>query len=301
MLDLHRLTLLRELKLRGSMTAAARELSYTHSAISQQLALLEKEVGVPLLERVGRNVQLTPAAEELVRNTEAILAAVERAEADLAASHLGARGVVRLAAFSSISRAVVPEALSRLAGRHPDLTVRVELAEAELATVRLTSRQVDAVLTDAYPGTEHIVASGVHVTTFGSDPVRAYLPDTSVDSDLAELAAVPWVFEPRQTASTQWALRVCRERGFEPVFAHESSDLLFHMRMVEHGLAAAFLPDMVVRETGSQLQPSAWLPSDQQRSIHLLVRAGAETNPGIVAVREAMQWAFDRQLGLPAA
>src|SRR4051794_17371922 len=67
MLDLHRLTLLREVKLHGSMSAAARELSYSHSAISQQLSLLEKETGVVLLERVGRNVRLTPAGEELVR------------------------------------------------------------------------------------------------------------------------------------------------------------------------------------------------------------------------------------------
>ena len=69
MLDLHRLTLLREIKLTGSMTAAARKLSYSHSAISQQMALLEKETGVTLLERVGRNVKLTSAGEELVRNT----------------------------------------------------------------------------------------------------------------------------------------------------------------------------------------------------------------------------------------
>ncbi|MBK1656601.1 LysR family transcriptional regulator, partial [Allochromatium vinosum] len=88
------------------MTAAARELSYSHSAISQQLAQLEHETGVVLLERVGRGVQLTAAGEELVRNTHAIMAAVERAESDLATSHRHPRGILRVAAFATISRTV---------------------------------------------------------------------------------------------------------------------------------------------------------------------------------------------------
>ena len=115
MLDVHRLTLLREVKLLGSMSAAARELAYSHSAISQQLGVLEKETGVILLEKVGRNVKLTPAGEELVRNTEAILAAIERAESDLATSHQRAQGVVTVAAFATISRSVMPTAMAELA------------------------------------------------------------------------------------------------------------------------------------------------------------------------------------------
>ncbi|SJM71828.1 LysR family transcriptional regulator [Gulosibacter sp. 10] len=297
MLDLHRLTLLREVKLRGSMTAAARELSYSHSAISQQLSLLEREAGVRLLERAGRNVRLTPAAEELVRNTEAILAAMERAEADLAATRHEPKGEVRLAAFSSISRSVVPRALAALASAHPGLRVGVSLADPEVAAVRLTSRQADAVLTDAYPGTERLTSSGVTVTTLGGDPVRGYLPSVALEGDLDAVRDVPWVLEPPQSASAQWARRVCRELGFEPKVAHVSADLLFHLRMVEHGLAAAFLPDMILRETGSALAPSRWLPSDQERSIHLVVRAGAESNPAIVALRDALQTAFDAQLG----
>jgi DNA-binding transcriptional LysR family regulator len=274
------------------MIAVARELSYTHSAISQQLALLEKETGAVLLERVGRNVRLTPAGEELVRNTESIVAAVERAESDLASFHGRPHGVVRVAAFATISRSIMPTALASLARDFPGLDVRLQLADPEVAAVRLTSRQVDVVITDAYPGTKEVASGGVHITTLGSDAVRGYLPDSSMDGDLDQVRDMPWVMEPPTAASTQWALRVCRERGFEPVVAHESTDLLFHLRMVEKGIAAAFLPDMVLRETGSTLSPSSWLPMDQHRNIHFLVREGSETRPTLLAIRAAVQEAF---------
>nr|WP_256869895.1 LysR family transcriptional regulator [Paenarthrobacter ureafaciens] len=284
--------MLRELKLRGSMTAVARELSYSHSAVSQQLSLLEKEAGTVLLERVGRNVQLTAAAEDLVRNTESILAAVERAESDLASFHGRPHGVVRVAAFATISRGILPTALASLARDYPALDVRLQLADPETAVVRLTSRQVDVVITDAYPGTKEVASGGVHITTLGQDAVRGYLPRPDMDGDLDQVGSIPWVMEPAASASTQWALRVCRERGFEPVVAHESSDLLFHLRLVEMGLAAAFLPDMVLHEAGSTLSPSPWLPMDQHRNIHFLVRDGSQARPPLQAVLTAVKDAF---------
>lgn len=288
MLDLHRLVLLREVKLRGSMTAAARELSYSHSAISQQLALLEKETGVILLERVGRNVKLTAAGEELVRNTEAILSSVERAETDLASAHQHPHGTVTVAAFATISRTVMPRALSALNRDFPDLDVRLQLYDPEAAIVRLVSRQVDAVITDSYPGTEPPTTDGVARMMLGEDPVRGYLPASADVATLDTLRTMKWVMEPRGSAASRWALRVCRERGFEPIVAHESSDLLFHLRMVEQGLAAAFLPDMVVREVGSTIRPDPMLPSDQQRSVVFLVRSGAENRPALLAIRDAV-------------
>src|SRR5262245_31766893 len=175
MLDLHRLTLLREIKLSGSMTAAARKLSYSHSAISQQMALLEREAGVALLERVGRNVKLTSAGEELVRNTETILTAMERAESDLASAHRSPHGVVNLAVFATIARAIMPTALAALAQHYPGLDVRLRLYDPEEAAIRLISRQVDAVLSDAYPGTEGAPSAGIHATLIGDDPIRCYL------------------------------------------------------------------------------------------------------------------------------
>ena len=213
---------------------------------------------------------------------------MERAESDLATAHQRPAGVVTLAAFATISRAVIPAALAVLAQRFPGLDVRLRLSNPDEAVVQLASRQVDAVLTDAYPGTESASSGGIHATVLGADPIRCYLPDPSMDGDFAQIREVRWVMEPSPSAATEWALRVCRERGFEPIVAHESSDLMFHLRMVEEGLAAAFLPDMVVREAGSRLSPSASMPSDQQRSILFLVRTGAERHPQLIAIREAV-------------
>lgn len=274
------------------MSAAARELSYSHSAISQQLALLEKETGVALLERVGRGVKLTAAGESLVSHTEAILAAIEKAESDLAQAHERPRGVVTLAAFATISRSIMPVALSMLVRDHPALDVHVHLVDPEDAVRQLISRQVDAVLTDGYPGIAGAPPSGIHSTVLAVDPVRAYLPDPSMDGDLERIRYVPWVMEPLTSGSTQWALRVCRERGFEPIVAHQSADILFHLRMVEQGLAAAFLPDMVLGETGSTLTPSSWFSADQHRSILFLVRDGSERRPSLMAVCEAVSAAL---------
>lgn len=288
MLDLRRLVILRELKQQGTMSAAARELSYTHSAVSQQLALLERETGVALLERAGRGVRLTPAGEELVANTEAVLAALEKAESDLATAHERPQGVVRMAAFTTVSRIIVPDALRILLSEFPGVEVQVTRADPEFGVKMLMSRQVDLVLTDGYPGTEQISAPGISATVLGTDPVRAYLPQSASGQDEDDVSRMSWVLEPRTSAATQWALRVCRERGFEPRVVHTSSDLLFHLRMVEKGLAAAFLPDMVVRESGAHLTPSAWLPSDQQRSIQLLQRTGSESHPIHDAVSDAI-------------
>lgn len=292
MLDIHRLRLLREVRLHGSMSAAARSMSYSHSAISQQLALLERETGVQLLERVGRNVRLTAAGLELVHNTEAILAALEKAEADLATSHERARGSITVAAFASISRTVLPTALADLAREHPALEVNIHRYEPEEAMLKLASRQVDAVLTDSFPGAAPDGSTSLHTTILAQDPVRGYLPVGVQLDDAQAVRQVPWVMEPAGSAASQWALRVCRERGFEPRIAHLSSDVLFHLRLVEHGLAAAFLPDMVMQEASSALTPSSWLPADQRRTILFVTRKGAESNPALGAVREAVARAF---------
>lgn len=285
MLDLHRLVLLRAVAMHGSITAAARELAYSHSAISQQLSLLERETGAVLLEKVGRTSRLTPVGLELVHNTEAVLAAMERAETELAASHDQPRGVVTVAVFTSIGRIVMPAALQRLAETHPGLDVRLRRSDPQDSVQRLVSRHVDAVITDTFPGTQLSPVGGVHASVIGSDPVRGYLPEALAD---APLERIPWVMEPPEAASTQWALRVCRERGFEPRIAHESSDMLFHLRLVEGGLAAAFLPDLVVREAGSALVASPLLPANEHREILVLTRIGAEAHPALLAVRGAV-------------
>ncbi|MFD9667976.1 LysR family transcriptional regulator [Rhodococcus sp. NPDC059968] len=287
MLDVHRLVLLREVKLRGSITAAARALSYTHSAVSQQLGLLEKDAGVPLLEKVGRGVRLTPAAEELVHHVDGILAILEKAEADLAAGDSEVRGTLRIAAFTTISRTTVPQVIGTLQRRHPALDVRFRQVEPEDGLLLLSSRRIDVLVADSYPGASETMPADLHAVLLTHDPVRAYLPaDLEVDT-LEGLRRTRWVLEPSGTEAHGWARRLCLQHGFEPDIAYESPDLLFHLRMVEAGLAAAFLPDLLVRDARTQLAPSTLLDTHQRRRISLVCRAGAEHRPAVRACREA--------------
>src|SRR5689334_18831146 len=119
MLDVRRLRLLRELSHRGTIAAVAQALVLTPSAVSQQLGVLEREAGVPLLERSGRRVVLTPAAHALVRHTEVVLDRLERAGAELQRARSGLAGPVRLGTFPTAARAIVPAALVALGRRHP--------------------------------------------------------------------------------------------------------------------------------------------------------------------------------------
>src|SRR5918999_6342271 len=122
MLDLRRLRLLSELSRRGTIAEVARVVGYTPSAISQSLAQLEREVGVALLERDGRRVRLTPAADGLVARADRVLAELDAAEADLAIERQAVRGSVAIGAFPSAAAGLVVPAIANLAERHPDLS-----------------------------------------------------------------------------------------------------------------------------------------------------------------------------------
>ena len=176
MLDLHRLRLLRELKHRGTLAAVAEALAYTPSAISQQLSVLEAEAGVPLLERAGRRVRLTPAAERLVEHTEAILERLEQARADLDASAASIGGTVRVAAFHTTAHAVIPAALSALAAAHPALRVEVTEREPETSLPGLIAHEFDLALLEEYPGHPQRRRPELDYRQLATDPMRLAQP-----------------------------------------------------------------------------------------------------------------------------
>ncbi|MEO3755496.1 LysR family transcriptional regulator [Streptomyces sp. B6B3] len=289
MLDLHRLMLLREIGARGSMSAAARNLAYSHSTISQQMSILEREAGVVLLERVGRGVRLTEAAEQLVRHTEAVLSILERAQSDLASAHARIRGTITLAAFSTAARAVLPEALLRLGHLYPELSVDVEQHEPEEGLARLAARRVDLLIADEFPGAPLSVGPALHAEPLHTDPVGAYLPVGSEARSVADLGELAWAMEPAGTGSFAWARRLCRDIGFEPRIRYRSADPLCHLRLVEAGLAAAFLPRLVVRESGTRLERCPLVPGDLERRLYAVSREGSQDRPVILACQAVIR------------
>jgi DNA-binding transcriptional LysR family regulator len=298
MFDLHRLRLLRELKHRGTLAAVAAALSYAPSSVSQQLSQLEAEVGVPLLEPVGRRVRLTQQAEILVAHTEAILERLERAEAEIAASLSDLTGTLRIASFQTAALALVPTALDLLRDRHPHLRIHLTQMEPEKALPALQARDFDLVLAEEYPGNPNPRPAELEQEDLLDDPLHLALPRPSDGSDAAgdgpmatlrSLGDHPWVMEPEGTAARHWAMTLCRNAGFDPDVRFETSDLLLHQRLVEQKHAAAFLPGLV--RSG---QPSTvvlrQLPRGQRtRRIFTVVRQGRSRHPAIQACRNALR------------
>lgn len=286
-LDVRRLRLLRELKIRGTLAAVAEALSFTPSAVSQQLARLETEAGVALLTHSGRRVQLTPQAEILVAHTEHLLDRLELMQTELDTSLTEVAGTVRLAVFQSAALGILPQALTTLATEYPALRVEVTQREPESALFEVWAREFDLVIAEQYPG--HAAPRQPDLDRVGlcEDSLRLGVPVGSGIQVLADAASTAWVMEPRGTASRHWAEQRCREAGFEPDVRFETADLQAHIRLIESGNAVALLPDLVWagRTPSVRLVP---LAGDPVRTVFTSVRAASRDRPAIEAVRHIL-------------
>ena len=298
MLDLHRLRLLREVHGRGTLHAAARALGYTPSAISQQLAVLEREAGTPLLERAGRNVRLTAAGHVLVQHATTLLDGVEAAEAELAGFAAGrAAGTVRVAAFQSAFLRVVAPALRTLAGSHPDIRVEATEAEVEQAAPALRLQQLDVVVGDEYDGQPRAVHTDLERALLLREQIHVVLPadhrDAGLDRvPLRSLAEVPWAACQPGTGHREMQVRVCRQLGgFEPDLRYTSDDYLILLELVRTAGAAALLPDLVLAPgaTGVAIRQPA--EGAIGREVFLLTRRSR--TPAVAAVAAALHAAAD--------
>jgi len=298
-LDLHRLRLLRELSHRGTLAAVASALAYSPSAVSQQLAKLESEVGVPLFERVGRGVRLTAPAEVLVAHTEAVLTRLERAESDLAASAEQLVGTVRMAAFQSVAFAFVPPVLERLAAQHPRLRLDFEVREPDQAIAGLLAHTFDLVVNEEFPGRSIAPDDRLDREVLLDDPLLLVVPATwGPVHDIGDLKDRPWSFEPSGTRGRAWAETFCREHGFQPDVQFAFDDLPMRCRMVETGHAASLLPDLALVSNGRMVTATA-LPGEPARRICTVVRESTAVHPMSIVLRQALRDAVEARRLLP--
>ncbi|GAA1594605.1 LysR family transcriptional regulator [Leucobacter chromiireducens] len=292
MLDMKRLRLLWELHARGTIAAVAQALNYSPSAVSQQLALLEREAGVELLRKSGRTLELTPAGAALAAEAETLLAGLERAESALHRARDEVSGTVRVAAFQTAMLAFMPEALRALRERHPALRVEVVQVEPGAALHETWARGFDLVVAEQYPGHSAPHFQGLDREPLTRDPIRLGLPplgagDPRFDAatQLADLAELPWVMEPHGAATRHWAEQACRSAGFEPDVRYETADLQAHLRLIESGNAVALLPGLV--GAGGTLRLLE-LPDRPQRTVFTAARAASSDHPALAAVRAAL-------------
>jgi DNA-binding transcriptional LysR family regulator len=297
MLDLRRLRLLRELNERGTIAAVADALQFTPSAVSQQLAILEREAGVRLLERAGRGVRLTDPALVLVDHADALLERAALAEADLAAAAGTVTGRARVAGFQSVVLRLALPAMQALASDAPRLRCELIEAEPEQALPALALGDVDLVLGDEWQHQPWRLPAGLQRHELLRDPVHLVLPATHPAArrhrdavPLAELAGEAWATGHAGMGWEDMIQRTCRDLGgFDPDIRHRTNDATVSLALVAGALAVTMLPDLALsgRHAGVALRPIAERPVS--RAIFAVTRATDAARPSTQALLAAVR------------
>ncbi|MCO1656946.1 LysR family transcriptional regulator [Pseudonocardia humida] len=290
MLDVRRLRLLRELSHRGTIAAVAEALVLTPSAVSQQLAVLERETGVPLLERSGRRVVLTPAARTLVRHTEVVLDRLERAGAELVRARQGLAGPVRLGTFPTAARAIVPAALVALAERHPGLEPMLSEIDPARLPDALRAGELDLALTHDYDVVPVPPEPGVAVEPLCVEAVfvaaRRDTPGDPGTPGLSRWRDEPWIIALPGTSCEVATLRACEAAGFAPRVRHRVDEFATVLALVAAGQGVALVPRLALVAVPAEV---ALEPLPVHRRTGVAHRAGAARHPAVAAVTAALR------------
>src|SRR3954452_21603883 len=242
MLDVTRLRVLDSVARTGSVTAAARELSYSQPSVSHHLARLEAETGAQLLQKSGRGIRLTQAGQLLADRAAEIIGRIDAAEAELSA-HVGlTAGRVRVAGFASAIGSLVPRAAATLAREHPGLEIGSTDTHPPEALELLRTGKVEVAIIFRYDDAEP-EPSGVRLRHLLDDPM--YLLADRRTRGLASLSDATWIAGcPRCRGHL---LALCDAAGFEPRIGYESDDMVLIQALVAAGLCVATLPGLALR------------------------------------------------------
>ena len=311
MLDVRKMHLLRELARHGTIAAVAEAQFCTPSAVSQQLSALEREAGVPLIRRNGRGVELTTAGADLADRTGPVLALLEEAAAALAASRTELAGELRIGAFQTAVRTLLPPALVALGAEHPRLELRVTELDPAQAPEALRAGVLDIALVHEYdyvpaepdpalrtePLLEEVIFLAAAAQPRTGEP-RTGEPRTAEtpvaagtaarSQSLAAARAQPWIVASPGTLCHLMAVRLCQEAGFTPRIRHYADDFAAVLTLVAAGQGVALVPELALadRPDGVTLTPL----SARRRTL-IACRAAASAHPAVAACAAAIQTA----------
>jgi DNA-binding transcriptional LysR family regulator len=298
MLDVRRLRVLHAVSAYGSVTAAAAALGYTAPAVSQQLAALEREVGMRLTERVGRGIELTPAAGILVAHADALLARLDAAESDLAALRDQVSGRVALAAFPSAGAAIVPPAWAALARSAPQVRLDLVEMEPEESLPAVLRGELDVAVAHEYDlmprpldplfERRELLTDSVVLAIRADDPlvVGAGGPPAA-RVELSGLAGRPFLAPRASTSCAEMIQRACARAGFVPGIVARATDFHVLLSLVAVGAGVALVPRLAVR----QLPPQVRLVEPAEpvtRQIFTVSRRGGDRKPAVRVVLDAL-------------
>lgn len=294
MLDVRKLRLLRELAHRGTIAAVAEALSYTPSAVSQQLAALEREAGRPLLTRTGRRVNLTPAGAVLAEHAEVVLADLERAEAALAAGAESLSGSVRLGTFTTALETVVLPAMLEIARAEGNLDLSVTEVDPADVPDLLRSGHLDMALVHEYDNVPSAMGSGIELEPLLDEVVflaSTSPPDGSGVGVIGSHSESRWIVGNPGTLCHTMTIRTCQSQGFDPRVAHRVDDFGAVLRLVAAGAGVALVPQLGATDVPAEVVLTA-LPIG--RRTRIAYRRGSRSQPAYAAVSAELRRAAQR-------
>jgi DNA-binding transcriptional LysR family regulator len=285
-LDIVRLRILAAVAATGSVTKAARELSYSQPAVSHHLARLESETGARLVQRVGRGIRLTPEGEHLARRAAEIVGRVDAAAEELSAM-VGLRtGRVRVAGFQSALATLVPHAAAGLRREHPGIRLHLTDAHPQVALDLLRQGQVDAAVIFRYDGT---TPDDVHVTHLFDDPMC--LLSLEPGQTLTDHRDADWIAGCENCRRE--FVDACRHAGFAPRIAYSSDDVIVQQALVAAGMGVTTMPELALRTHRAPGIEATPLP-DFRRRVYLATYGDPPDPPATTAFVTALHAAVRR-------
>ncbi|WP_329178810.1 LysR family transcriptional regulator [Streptomyces sp. NBC_01477] len=293
MLDLGRLKALHAVHAHGSIGAAATALGYTPSAVSQQISKLERETHTVLLERQGRGVALTDAAQLLVSTAEQLLSIVERAEVALEEQRGMPSGRLTMAAFPTAACGLLPPALAELAASYPSLDLRLVEVDAHLSVDLVARGVVDLAVAHDWDIAPLPAPEGVERAVIGDDRCDVLVPagHRLADRDgllRSDVARERWICQPPGSVCHEWLVRTLREAGTEPDMAYQVGEYRTQVALVEAGLGIALVPRLGRGAIPAGVRVLRLEPAPVRR-LYALWRAGASRRPSIEVAVDALR------------
>ena len=298
MLNVGRLRVLTEVARRGSFSAAADELSYTQSAVSQQVATLEAETGMTLLERHARGVRVTLAGKALVEHAEGILARLEAAESELSAIAGLRAGRLRMASFPTAGATLMPLAIATFRASYPDIELTLAEGEPEEIAPRLRSGELDLALLFEFDQPEEGL-DGLNRIELLSDPMYLALPREHRLAGkrglrLEDLRGEAWVQTSRESPCARHVVRSCHAAGFEPNVSFESDDYQTVQGLVAAGVGVALIPELALSVVREDIAIRALAPRPPVRQVIAAAPTDARLSPATPAMLTILQDAAKR-------
>jgi DNA-binding transcriptional LysR family regulator len=304
MLNVGRLRVLTEVARRGSFSAAADALSYTQSAVSQQVATLEAEAGTTLLERQARGVRLTAAGQALVEHAEGILARLEAAEEELSAIAGLRAGKLRMASFPTAGATLMPLAIATFRSSYPDIELTLAEGEPQEIAPRLRAGEFDLALLFEFERPDAGM-DGLTRVELLQDPMYLALPREHALAAkdglrLKDLHREAWVQTSRDSPCARHVVRSCHAAGFEPNVAFESDDYQTVQGLVAAGVGVALIPELALSVVREDIAIRSLSPRPPVRQVVAAAPADARLSPATPAMLGILEDAAKRYEALGA-